>query len=150
MEKRFDELEPRELYAILAVRAEVFVVEQDCPYQDVDGKDFDSIHLWASIPDGAVVAYSRITPPGVRFAEPSIGRVVTTMAVRGTGAGRELMDRSIVVCRRQWPSSAIRISAQQYLRDFYESLGFETVRGPYPEDGIPHLEMLAASEQRKG
>ncbi len=149
-EKEFGFLETGELYDILAARAEVFVVEQDCPYQDVDGKDHDSIHLWAKNEVGKVVAYARITPPGVRFPDPSIGRVLTTMEVRGTGTGQELMERAITVCRNRYAGQPIRISAQQYLERFYNGLGFATVHGPYPEDGIPHLEMLWSPGSEQG
>lgn len=150
-EKRFSELDRQELYAILAARAEVFVVEQNCPYQDVDGLDQDSIHIMASDSGGRVLAYCRITPPGSRFVEPSVGRVLTTAAGRGTGVGRRLMEHSIDACRRHFPGQAVRISAQQYLQAFYGSLGFGVVHGPYEEDGIPHLEMLLpASKQGEG
>jgi ElaA protein len=147
--QRFDEIPSRHFYSILAARAAVFVVEQDCPYQDVDGLDFDALHVTARDGEGAVMAYARILPPSTRFAEPSIGRVLTTGPARGTGLGRALMERCLAAAEQQFPGQALRISAQQYLETFYLSLGFETVHGPYPEDGIPHLEMLrpAISEQ---
>lgn len=150
--QRFDEIESKRFYAILAARVAVFVVEQDCPYQDIDGLDFEGLHVTAWTDEGAVLAYARLLPPGMRFDEPSIGRVLTSEKARGTGLGRELMERSLEVAASHFPGWPIRISAQQYLERFYASLGFETVRGPYPEDGIPHLEMFrpAVSEQRKG
>lgn len=137
----FQRLETTELYAILAARVAVFVVEQDCPYQDVDGLDAYGIHVsgWKS---GNVSAYARILPPGRRFEAPSIGRVLTTMDARGTGAGRELMRRCIEETRARWPDHPIRISAQCYLERFYESLGFRVDSEPYREDGIPHVEMV--------
>lgn len=138
----FQQLSRDQLYAILNARVAVFVVEQDCPYQDVDGLDADGIHVIGTSDNGEVLAYARILPPGKRFAEPSIGRVLTAAAGRGRGLGRELMERSLSVAGEHFPGQAIRISAQQYLEDFYRSLGFETVRGPYSEDGIPHLEMV--------
>ncbi len=147
-ESSFDQLGGPALYAILAARVEVFVVEQDCPYQDLDGLDAASLHLWAADAAGRIVAYARITPPGSRFAEASIGRVLTAMSARRTGLGWELMHRAIALAERQFPGSALRISAQQYLERFYTALGFSYVRGPYPEDGIPHIEMLR-SEQGK-
>lgn len=137
----FAELSPLALYRILAARVAVFVVEQDCPYQDVDGLDADAVHVtaWSG---GDVRAYARILGPGVRFAEPAIGRVLTTREARAGGLGRELMVRAIAATEERWPGAGIRISAQQYLERFYRDLGFETVRGPYPEDGIAHLEMF--------
>lgn len=138
----FEALGLDRLYAILAARVGVFVVEQDCPYQDVDNRDQSAIHVWAESPEGNVLAYARIVPPGGRYAEPSIGRVLTTSEGRGRGLGRDLMQRALAVTEAHFPGQAIRISAQQYLERFYRALGFETVRGPYLEDDIPHLEML--------
>jgi ElaA protein len=140
--REFDQLASSQLYAILAARVAVFVVEQDCPYQDIDGLDEIAIHVWAESPEGKLLAYARILPPGRRFAEPAIGRVLTTAAGRGLGIGRALMRRSLVETERRFPGQAIRISAQQYLERFYAGLGFETVSEPYLEDDIPHLEML--------
>ncbi len=136
-----------DLYDLIQARIEVFVVEQDCPYQDVDGRDRAALHLFARSQAGEVVAYARITHPGVRFDEPSIGRVITTQAGRGQGLGRALMVRAIEAIESQYPQSSIRISAQQYLEGFYSSLGFETVSEPYLEDNIPHLEMLRLPKQ---
>lgn len=145
----YQQLTRDQLYAILNARVAVFVVEQDCPYQDVDGLDPDGIHVIGTSGDGQVLAYARVLPPGKRFAEPSIGRVLTTAPARGCGLGRELMERSLAVTKKFFPGQAIRISAQQYLEAFYCSLGFETVRGPYPEDGIPHLEMLRLEQRER-
>lgn len=138
----FNELSSSQLYAILAARVAVFVVEQDCPYQDVDGLDDIGSHVWAESAEGKLLAYARILPPGRRFDEPAIGRVLTTAEGRGKGIGRKLMQRSLAETEKRFPGRAIRISAQQYLERFYTELGFETVRGPYLEDDIPHLEML--------
>jgi ElaA protein len=140
--QRFDEIPSRHFYSILAARVAVFVVEQDCPYQDIDGQDFNALHVTARDGDDGVLAYARILPPSTRFPEPSIGRVLTTMPARGTGLGRALMKKCLAVTEDVFPGQPLRISAQQYLEAFYCSLGFETVHGPYPEDGIPHLEML--------
>lgn len=147
----FDGLTTRELYAILAARVAVFVVEQDCPYQEADGLDPVCVHLWAANAVGEIAAYARLTPPASRFAEPSIGRVLTALPYRRTGLGRDLMRRTLQLAERQFPKRPLRISAQQYLQRFYAAFGFEFVRGPYPEDGIPHIEMLrpGISEQRK-
>ena len=139
--RSYAELSADQVYDLLAARVEVFVVEQQCPYQDVDGRDRQALHCWAEDRRG-VLAYGRITAPGVRFIEPSIGRVITTQAGRGQGLGRELMQRCIQACQQHWPDQAIRISAQQYLERFYASLGFVSVHGPYLEDDIPHMEML--------
>ncbi len=140
------ELDCQCLYAILAARSAVFVVEQDCPYQDLDGLDPKGIHVLASAGDGSVLAYGRVLPAGLRFDEPSIGRVLTTSAGRGLGLGRALMQRCLLETRQRFPGQPIRISAQQYLERFYHELGFITISGPYDEDGIPHLEMLASEQ----
>ena len=138
----FGELSARELHDIYQARLEVFVVEQKCPFQDVDGADPECWHLVGRSGDGLVAAYCRLVPPGTKFAEPSIGRVVTTQAARGTGCGRELMRQAIAHADKLWPGKALRIGAQRYLERFYGSFGFETVSEPYDEDGIMHVEML--------
>lgn len=143
----YEALSLDDLYDLIQARIEVFVVEQDCPYQDVDGRDRQSLHLFARGLNGDVLAYARITHPGVRFDEPSIGRVITTQAGRGQGFGRALMVRAVEAIESQYPQSPIRISAQQYLEAFYASLGFQTVSEPYLEDDIPHLEMLYLPKQ---
>ncbi|MFZ8836412.1 MAG: GNAT family N-acetyltransferase [Flavobacteriales bacterium] len=143
VEKTLDELSSRELFAALRLRSEVFVVEQDCVYLDLDDKDAQSIHLFNYDPkhhkSEAVV---RLVPPSISYAEPSIGRVATSIERRGSGLGQELMERAIRSCQRHWPGQSIRISAQQYLIHFYEGLGFEVEGDGYLEDGIPHIEML--------
>lgn len=137
----FGELGQAQLYAVLAARVAVFVVEQDCPYQDLDGLDDIGLHLVAWGRDDSVAAYARILPPGTRFAQPSIGRVLTSLAVRRTGIGRDLMRRAIAVIGKRFPGQAVRLSAQCYLERFYAELGFSVVSAPYEEDGIPHVEM---------
>lgn len=144
--QRFYELSPDELYAILAARESVFVVEQSCPYQEVDGKDPLAWHITGWSSSGDVLAYARVLPPGERFPEPSIGRVLTTAAGRDSGLGRTVMEYALRLIEREFPGQGIRISAQQYLENFYRSLGFSTARGPYPEDGIPHLEMYRSKQ----
>jgi ElaA protein len=138
--KRFDELSVAELYAIMQLRNEVFVVEQNCVYQDADGKDQQSMHLcgWDG---GNLAAYTRIIPPGLSYAEASIGRVVTAPAYRKTGAGRKLMEESIKNTLNVFDCSSIKIGAQVYLTKFYQSLGFTQSSNEYLEDGIPHIEM---------
>ena len=139
----FDELSAREVHDILQARAAVFVVEQACAFQDVDGADPLGWHLYARR-DGAIAAYCRLLPAGVKFAEPTIGRVVTTAAARGTGLGRNLMQEALARAHALWPGEAVRIGAQQRLERFYHSLGFVTASAPYDEDGIAHVEMLRA------
>lgn len=139
--KKFKELSSSELYKIMQLRNEVFVVEQNCVYQDADDKDQASLHFcgW----DGEkLVAYTRIIPPGVCYAEASIGRVVTSPAYRNTGAGRQLMKESIDRTLNQFNCTAIKIGAQVYLTKFYQSLGFMQSGPQYLEDGIPHIEMV--------
>ncbi len=138
----FDGLAGTELYAILTARVDVFVVEQDCPYPELDGLDQTARHLWALDGSGRVAAYARVTAPGTRFSEPSIGRVLTALDYRGLGLGRELMERAMKLSGEIYSGAPLRISAQQHLEPFYASLGFNFVRGPYPEDGIPHIEMI--------
>lgn len=143
----YEHLSVDDLYDLTQARIEVFIVEQNCPYQELDGRDRQALHLWARDPVAGVLAYARITAPGIRFDEPSIGRVITTQSGRGRGLGRELMVRAIEAIEQHYPNQAIRISAQQYLEPFYSSLGFQTVSEPYLEDNIPHLEMLRSAEQ---
>jgi ElaA protein len=139
--KYFDELLPAELYAVMQLRNEVFVVEQNCVYQDADEKDLQGYHLLGC--DGArLVAYTRLLPPGLAYTEASIGRVVTSPAYRGTGAGRQLMELSISRTMEQFGVKAIKIGAQLYLQKFYQSLGFVQCGPGYLEDNIPHIPML--------
>ena len=133
----FNELTNVEVYNLLALRQRVFVVEQNCPYLDADGVDLASRHLWTEV-DGAVHAYARIVPAGVKFAEVSIGRVITAPEARGTGLGRELMQRAIEECG----GVPIRIGAQAHLEKFYGEVGFVRASDVYEEDGIPHIEMV--------
>lgn len=147
---RFDDLTPREVHDLFQARVAVFVMEQNCPFQDVDGADPASWHLIGrSEAAGPVLAYCRLIPPGVKFAEPSIGRVLTTEAVRRTGAGRELMREALARAARLWPGQAIRIGAQIRLEPFYEEFGFTKCSEPYIEDGIPHIEMLRQARREQ-
>ncbi len=139
--KTWDALSKEELYAIIQLRIQVFVIEQNCPYQDLDGKDLKSKHLFALAEDGSCVACARLVPPGVSYANYSIGRVVSALHRRGEGIGRELMVRCIAAIREEKDANEIRISAQLYLKKFYESLGFIAVGEVYPEDNIPHIQM---------
>jgi ElaA protein len=138
---KMEEFSSREWYEVTVAREAVFVVEQDCAFLDADGADPACWHLVGRL-GAELAAYCRIVPPGLKFAEPSIGRVLTTGAGRGTGAGRALMDEAIARCERLFPGRPIRIGAQQYLERFYGGFGFATVSEPYDEDGIPHVTML--------
>ena len=139
--KSFDALTPNELYQILTLRSEVFVVEQQCVFLDMDQKDQKSEHLmfWD---EKNLVAYCRILPAGVSYTEPSIGRVVSSPKYRETGAGRRLMQQAINMARQRYGNQPIRIGAQLYLKKFYSSLGFEAQGDIYLEDGIEHVEMI--------
>jgi len=138
----FNDLTPHQLYAVLQARTEVFVMEQQCLFQDMDGKDAACHHLIGWTTDQQVAAYVRIVPPGLAFAEASIGRVLTTKIGRGTGTGKILLLKGIQQTHALYPTYNIRIGAQQYLEQFYASFGFLTVSGMYLEDDIPHVEML--------
>ena len=139
--KPFLELSASELYDVLRLRSEVFVVEQNCVFLDQDDKDQYCQHL-SLFSDGKLAAYSRLVPAGVSYEEISIGRVVTSPAFRGTGLGRELMERSIIACEELFAKAPIRIGAQTYALPFYASLGFVPEGEVYDEDGIEHIEML--------
>ncbi|TBR20113.1 MAG: GNAT family N-acetyltransferase [Chitinophagaceae bacterium] len=139
--KKFDELTVTELYNILHLRSEVFVVEQNCAYQDVDNKDPLTYHLmgWEQ---NNLVAYTRIIPPGISYKYPSIGRVSTANSVRRTGVGKQLMQLSITHCENLFVNLPIQIGAQLYLKKFYESFDFHQTSDIYLEDGIEHIEMI--------
>lgn len=138
--KKFDDLTPHQLYAVMQLRNEVFVVEQNCVFQDADDKDQDCYHLMG-FQEAKLVSYTRLVPPGVIYPEISIGRVVTSPAVRRGGAGKLLMQKSIEFCYELFGAHPIKIGAQLYLQKFYESLGFRQISDTYLEDGIPHVYM---------
>lgn len=139
---RLEALSIRQLYAICAARAAVFIVEQDCHFQDLDGLDADAQHLVAWSDTNEVAAYLRLLSPGARFNEPSIGRVLVSRTLRGKGLGREVMGMGLKRAAQIYPGQALRISAQQYLEDFYASFGFVSASVPYMDEGTPHIEML--------
>src|SRR5438270_6106744 len=139
--KSFDQLTPRELYAILQLRSEVFVVEQNCVFLDADDKDHASYHVMAW-QNELLAGYTRLVPAGVAYAEPSIGRVVTSPKLRNTGIGRTLMQFSIRTSYDLYGKTTIIIGAQLYLRKFYESLGFIQCSDVYLEDNIEHIKMF--------
>lgn len=138
---RFDELSARDFYEAVHARESVFVVEQECAYQEVDELDPLAWHLFAT-EGGQLAAYVRLVGPGDKFAEPSIGRVLTLKAFRGRQLGRALMSEAIRFTEQTYPGLGIKIGAQVYLTDFYTSFGFEAVSIPYDEDGIAHVDML--------
>jgi len=139
----FDALTPRELQNIYMARQQVFAIEQACAYLDADGYDEGSYHLAAWSAEHRVpLAYARVVHPGLKYAEPSLGRVITTAAARGTGLGRELVRRAIEHSSAVFPQHGIRISAQSRLENFYAGFGFAIVGERYMEDGIPHTEMV--------
>ena len=139
--KTFSDLSNNDLYDILRLRSEVFVVEQNCVFLDMDEKDKQSWHLFGT-DKTEIVAYVRLLPPGLSYAEMSIGRVVTSPRARRNGAGRALMLKAISKCIELFGTQPIRIGAQLYLKKFYHSLGFEPCSDIYLEDGIEHIEML--------
>ncbi len=139
--KTFDKLDTKELYVILQLRAEVFVVEQDCPYQDVDNKDMDSYHVMG-FDSEHLAAYTRIVKPGISYSEMAIGRVVVSPKNRGERLGVQVMKQSIAFVEGELGHQAIRLSAQSHLQKFYSDLGFQFTGKEYLEDGIPHVEML--------
>lgn len=141
--KPFHELTALQLYAIMVLRQEVFVVEQNCAYLDADSKDIKCWHLMGYNDNGKLIAYARLIPKGVSYDNfTSIGRVVTAASVRRTGAGRQLMKEAITWMEQNFPGDSVKISAQTYLREFYESYGFVVSGDEYPEDGIPHFPMV--------
>jgi ElaA protein len=140
---RLEELSPTELARIYRARQQVFSIEQNCVYLDADTADEQSFHVAAWAPGHDVpLAYARLVDPGVKYAEPSMGRVITTTAGRGMGLGRELVRRVVELSDARHPGHGMRISAQSHLRHFYGAFGFEAVGDDYMEDGIPHIEML--------
>lgn len=138
----FDDLRPLDLYDILELRSSVFIVEQNCAYQDVDGADRLCHHLWTRSADGSVAAYLRVVPPGVKYEEPSLGRIASSPAARRTGLGRALVREGILRAEKLYGACSIRIGAQRYLLRFYEEFGFVSTGLEYDEDDIPHTEML--------
>jgi ElaA protein len=135
------ELSAERWNAVAVARQAVFIVEQECAYADLDGLDTNAEHLivWSA---SDVAGYLRLLAPGTRFAEPSLGRILTTHAFRGTGLGRELVVKGLQRARERYKGQTLRISAQAYLEKFYASFGFVVDLEPYLEDGIPHVEMV--------
>jgi ElaA protein len=139
--KNFNELDLGELYEVLQLRSEVFVVEQDCVYQDIDGKDKDALHILGK-KNGKIIAYTRCFPPGFYFQEAAIGRVVVNASQRKFGYGHLILKASVEAIIEHYKTKNIKLSAQQYLTAFYESHGFMQIGEGYLEDGIPHIAMI--------
>ncbi|MDT0555603.1 GNAT family N-acetyltransferase [Patiriisocius hiemis] len=139
--KTFNELTLDELHDILQLRSEVFVVEQDCIYQDIDGKDRKALHVFLK-KSGRIAAYTRCFKPGDYFEEAAIGRVVVPMDLRKFGYGHDVMKASVTAIKNRFTTQKIKLSAQTYLIDFYKSHGFIPVGEEYLEDGIPHIAMI--------
>ena len=139
--KNFNELTTQELYNLLQLRSEVFVVEQDCVYQDIDGKDQKALHV-LGYKDEKLVAYTRLFQPGEYFKEASIGRVIVREKERHSNYGYKIMEASIEAVKKYYNETTIKISAQTYLKRFYNNLGFHEVGEEYLEDGIPHIAMI--------
>ncbi|WP_297345978.1 GNAT family N-acetyltransferase [uncultured Mobiluncus sp.] len=141
--KTFAQLSNAELYAILKLRVDVFVVEQACPYPEIDGRDEDSLHVWLE-EDGEILAYLRVLDRGVESEYVAIGRVIA--ARRRQGLGSEIMKAGIRVAQEHFHAEAIYLEGQVYAQGFYESLGFRQISEPYLEDNIPHIKMLRESD----
>ena len=139
------DLTAAQMHAILAIRQRVFVVEQNCVYQDADDLDLDAWHLTGRRPDGRLAAYLRLIAPGRRFPEASIGRLLTVKSMRGRQIASQALDQALRKCEVIYPQQAIHIAAQTYLEDFYRRFGFRAVGSPYKEDGIEHIDMVRSA-----
>lgn len=143
---RLRHLTANELHEILMVRQKVFIVEQSCAYQDADELDHSAWHLTGRAEDARLVVYLRVNPPGSRFREPSIGRLLTVKAERGGRLATMALQQAIEKCGRSYPGYAIRIAAQTYLERYYRQIGFRAVGAPYEEDGIAHVDMIRPAD----
>lgn len=139
--QNFEELSGRELYEILKLRVDVFIVEQECPYHEIDGNDYEAIHVSYTDEKGKA-AYTRLLPAGVKYVEPSIGRVIVRKDLRGTGLANKLMEYAIHYVLTEWRPEKIRLQAQTHLVTFYGRHGFKAISEPYLEDTIPHVDMF--------
>jgi ElaA protein len=140
--KRFEDIPGDEMHAILALRQQVFIVEQKCVYQDADALDTCSWHLLGRGMDGGIAAYGRVNVPGSRYRQPSFGRILTRRDVRGLGVGREVVRRCLEICQNHYPDLGVRISAQTYLIKFYRDFGFRKIGEPYDDEGVEHIDMV--------
>ncbi|UOQ91739.1 GNAT family N-acetyltransferase [Halobacillus shinanisalinarum] len=141
VEKTFDQLTTNELYTLLEHRTDVFVVEQNCPYKEVDGRDDECVHIWLE-DDGEMLAYCRILPPQTSDEYDAIGRVLVTKKARGKGYARDIMNKAIDKLKQRRDVEKISLHGQEHLRYFYASFGFEEISEVYLEDDIPHVDML--------
>jgi ElaA protein len=139
--KKFNELSTNELYSILKARVDVFVIEQACPYPEIDNFDQRALHLFLE-EENEVVAYSRLFPSQVKYEEASLGRVLVAKSHRGTGLAKDLLKEALVTLQEEWNEHSIKIQAQEYLIHFYGSFGFQPISEVYLEDGIPHVDMI--------
>jgi ElaA protein len=139
--KKFNELSGEEVYKLLRLRSEVFVVEQQCIYLDPDGKDFKAYHLYLE-DGGEIVACTRIFPKGIAYSEASIGRVIVKKDYRGRELAKDMLSKAMEYLEEVLKESVIKIQAQAYLFDFYRGFGFEAISEEYLEDGIPHIDMI--------
>jgi len=139
--KEFEKLSGREVYEMLKLRVDVFIVEQDCAYHEVDGFDYNAIHLFC-LDERGIAAYARLLPACVKYPEPSIGRVIVRKDKRGTGLAHELMEKCLHYITNEWSPEKIRLQAQSHLAGFYGKHGFEAVSQPYDDGGIPHIDMF--------
>ena len=138
----FEQLTTHQLYDLLKLRVDVFVVEQNCPYPELDDNDRQAgTHHLLGYQDDKLVAYLRLLPPGATYANTSIGRVLTAECMRGTGIGHELLQLGLAQAERLWPDQTIDIGAQSHLQSYYSRYGFEAISAEYLEDGIPHIDM---------
>lgn len=145
---RFEALDVHRLYAVMRLRVDVFVVEQTCPYPDLDGRDAQA-GVWHLLGErcGQLQAYARLLPPGLGFDTPAIGRVIVSASARGAGLAHALMSEAIARCEARWPGQPITLGAQSHLQGFYAAHGFEVCSEDYLEDGIPHVDMRRAPAQ---
>jgi ElaA protein len=144
---KFEELSGHEVYEMLKLRVDVFIVEQNCAYHEVDGYDYDAIHLFCTDKEG-LAAYARLLPAGVKYLEPSIGRVIIRENSRGTGLAHNLMERSVDYMKTHWKPTRIRLQAQHQLVRFYGKHGFKAISEPYADGGIPHVDMILTIEDK--
>ena len=138
-----------EVHAVLAARQNVFIVEQNCIYQDADDWDGLAWHLTGCRPEGQLIVYLRVTPPGSRFPEPSIGRLLTIEPMRGRHLAGHALAQALTKCKAAYPGHPIRIAAQTYLEDYYYRFGFRKIGQPYSEDGIDHVDMVCAAAAKE-
>lgn len=142
--RKFDDLSGRDVYEILRLRVDIFIVEQACPYHEADGNDYEAIHVCCEDSRG-LAAYARLLPAGVKYERPSIGRVIVRRDVRGEGIAHTLMERALDFMLREWKPKDIQLQAQTHLVKFYNGHGFTEISEPYEDDGIPHVDMIYKS-----